>query len=88
MDMYAKDIAKNVEFWRFLRIGESELDHVAEVGDLLLCETFKKYGKTSTDHTIDQICIFIRLQSDGTTGSKTELFVLRVGKSLANGIMF
>lgn len=87
MDMYAKDIAKNVEFWRFLRIGESELDHVAEVGDLLLCETNKKYGKT-TDHTIDQICIFIRLQSEGTVQNKTELFVLRVGKSLANGIMF
>jgi len=45
MQTYEKDLAKNVEFWRFLRIGEKELFHVAEVGDLLLCETSKKFKK-------------------------------------------
>ena len=87
MDMYEKDLEKNVEFWRFLRIGESELDHVAEVGDILLCETQKKYRKNSENNKINLICTFVRLQSE-TIVNKTELFVLRVGPNLNNGVLF
>ena len=62
--MYLKDIEKNVEFWRFLRIGEMELDHVAEIGDILLCENNKKSIIGLSDHKIDYICMLVRLKSD------------------------
>lgn len=85
MDSYNKDIAKNDDFWRFIRIDEYVLDKMAELGDILLCQSLKKF-KIGKDRSIDKICIFIRLQSE-TVLNKTELFVLRVGNSLENGVI-
>ena len=84
MEIYEKDLAKNVEFWRFLRIGEKELEHIAETGDLIICETQKKFKK-GNENKLDIICIIVRLMSE-TEKEKTELYLMRVGHSLHNGI--
>ena len=61
MEIYKQDLAKNEEFWRSLRIDEYGLDKIAEVGDILLCQSVKKYGLKNSDRSVDKICIFVRL---------------------------
>ena len=58
---------------------------MAEVGDLLLCQSKKRFRVTA-DRSVDKICMVIKLQSE-TNPANTELFILRVGTSLAAGVI-
>lgn len=85
MDIYKKDMSKHFDFWRFHRVDEEGFQNVAEVGDLILCQSKKKF-KLGTGPSVDRICMVVKLQSEQKP-DETELYVLRVGTSLAAGIV-
>ena len=78
-------MSKHFDFWRFHRIDEEGFANVAEVGDLILCQSKKKF-KLGTGPSVDRICMVVKLQSEQKP-DETELYVLRVGTSLAAGIV-
>lgn len=43
MDIYKNDMSKYFDFWRFHRIDEEGFQNLAEVGDLILCQSKKKF---------------------------------------------
>lgn len=85
MDIYKKDMSKHFDFWRFHRVDEAGFQNVAEVGDLILCQSKKKFV-IGTGPSVDRICMVVKLQSEQKP-DETELYILRVGTSLAAGIV-
>jgi len=88
MDMYKEEINQYFDFWRYLRISEDAFKFQAEVGDLILCISKKSFGKG----VVDKLCIVVKLDTgnnnDCLKGTDTnELFVLRVGMSMDQGIV-
>ncbi len=80
MKDYEHDITKYFDFWRFLRLSEDAFKQVAEVGDIILCQTKKFQLKQSGSANADKICLVVKLTTEEKKNE--ELFILRVGNSL------
>lgn len=86
---YKENVNQLFEFWRFLRIQEDLLLTTADVGDLILCISQKKYSLKNRCNAIEEICLVVKLdeEEDGITATKTVgkarkcLYVIRVGSS-------
>lgn len=62
LDIYKNDISTQYEYWRFLRVQESILEEEAEIGDLVLCQTKKKFSMGNPG--CDKVGIIVKLNLD------------------------
>lgn len=73
------------EFWRFLRIQEDMLLSTADVGDIILCLSHKKYNLKNRFNSIEEVCLIVKLddEEDGIRSNKVngqptkKLYVIR-----------
>lgn len=85
LDTYKNDISTQYEYWRFLRVQEHILEDEAEIGDLVLCQTKKKFTMGSPG--IDKIGIIVKLNLDQNS-SVSEMYILTAGDTVQNPIYF
>lgn len=64
MNSYLSDISDIFEFWRFLRIPEILMVEQAELGDIIICLSNKKFAIKDADKNIDSVCLIVFLIDD------------------------
>ena len=93
MNMYIEDMSNYFDYWRFLRITEDAFIRQAEVGDLILCSTKKKVNIPRRQEVlrsqtmVQHLCLVVKLQTGVPEKKKDEVFIIRVGNNLDQGIV-
>ena len=62
LEQYLGNISSQFEFWRYLRIPEEGFQKEVETGDLILCQTKKRFKMNAS--SIDRIGLIVKLNID------------------------